>query len=103
MACDAAPHVGPQRGGRSAMTRRMIAIGLGLAVATAAQQIPTIHVPVRLVTLPTLVFSVDKRLIPGLQASDFRVFDNGRLQTVTLDTSARQVSVALVVQMNQDV
>jgi VWFA-related protein len=78
-------------------------IALGIAAALGAQQMPTIRVPVRLVTVPTLVFSRNNRLIPGLQASDFRVFDNGRLQTVTLDTAARQVSVALAVQVNQDV
>ena len=55
----------------------------------AAQQIPTIRVPVRLVTLPALVFSRESRLLPGLQLADFRVLDNGRPQAVTLDTSFR--------------
>jgi hypothetical protein len=43
-----------------------------------ARQMPTIRVPVRLVTLPTLVFSKEGRLITGLQRGDFHVYDNGR-------------------------
>src|SRR5258708_2061893 len=81
----------------------MAVIALGAAAAAVAQEMPTIRVPVRLVTLPTLVFSRESRLIHGLQAADFSVFDNGRLQTVALDTTSRQVSVALAVQANQDV
>ena len=76
---------------------------LSLASLTAAQQIATIRVPVRLVTVPALVFSKEGRLIPGLQRTDFRVFDNGRLQKVTLDTALTPVSIVLAIQMNQDV
>jgi VWFA-related protein len=66
-------------------------------------QMPTIRVPVRLVTLPTLVFSKEGRLIAGLQSVDFRVHDNGRLQRVTLDSAVSPVSVVLAIQVNQDV
>jgi VWFA-related protein len=54
------------------------------------------------VTLPTLVFSKDGRLMTGLQSGDFRVFDNGRLQRVTLDTASAPASVVLAIQVNQD-
>jgi VWFA-related protein len=75
-----------------------------LAVAVlAAQQGPTIRVPVRLVTVPTLVFSKEGRLVPGLQATDFRVYDKGYLQRVALDTASTSVSAVLAVQVNQDV
>jgi VWFA-related protein len=76
---------------------------LSLAALSGAQQIPTIRVPVRLVTVPALVFSKESRLIPGLRRTDFRVFDNGRLQTANLETTSAPVSVALAVQVNQDV
>jgi len=66
-------------------------------------QAPTIRVPVRLVTLPTLVFSKQGRLITGLQSANFHVFDNGRQQRVTLDSTAAPVSVILAIQANQDV
>jgi VWFA-related protein len=82
---------------------RLSALTLGLTALVAAQQIPTIRVPVRLVTCPTLVFSRESRLLPGLQLADFRVLDNGRPQTVTLDMSYTPVSVALAVQVNQDI
>jgi hypothetical protein len=35
-------------------------IGVALATCLAGQQVPTIRVPVRLVSLPTLVFSDDE-------------------------------------------
>src|SRR5436309_3461205 len=78
-------------------------LGQCLVWGQAAPQVPTIRVPVRLVSLPALVFSAKNALIPGLQAADFRVFDNGRLQTVTLDSASTPVSLAVAVQVNQDV
>jgi len=68
-----------------------------------AQQGSTIRVPVHLVSVPTLVLSKDGQLVPGLQTTDFRVYDNGRLQSVALETMAVPVSVAVAVQVNQDV
>ena len=78
-------------------------IGLWLAALLAGQQAPTIRVPVRLVSLPTLVFSGENRLVPGLETGDFRVFDNGEPQHITLDTASSPVSLAVAVQVNQDV
>ncbi len=63
----------------------------------------TIRVPVRLVTVPTLVFSNDDRLVPGLEVSDFRIFDNGQQQKITFDTSDSPVTVVIAIQVNQDV
>jgi len=71
-------------------------------VALFAQSPATIRVPVRLVTAPTLVFSNDGHLVPGLQTTDFRVFDNGYLQKATLETASTPLSVAIVVQANMD-
>jgi VWFA-related protein len=85
------------------MWPRVAVLCLGVAVLAGAQEAPVIRVPVRLVNLSALVFSKDNRFIPGLQTSDFRVFDNGGLQAVKLDTSSSPVSVAIVVQVNQDV
>src|ERR1700722_9068646 len=76
------------------------AIAAGLV---GAQQTPVIRVPVRVVSVPTLVFSAEHLPVPDLQMIDFRVFDNGRLQTATLDNSVAPVSVALAIQVNQDV
>ncbi len=71
--------------------------------ALIAQDTPVIRVPVHLVTVPTLVFSKDGRLIPDLRVRDFRVFDNGRRQTAVLDVDSRQLSIVLAIQVNQDV
>src|ERR1019366_4016313 len=82
---------------------RQSALTLVLAALMGAQQIPTIRVPVRLVNLPTLVFSRESRIVNGLQTADFRVLDNGRPQTVSLNASTTPISVALVIQVNRDV
>jgi VWFA-related protein len=71
-------------------------------VAQSPSQV-TIRVPVRLVNMPTLVFSKDGRILPGLQRNDFRVFDNGQPQQVALETASMPVSIALAVQLNEDV
>jgi VWFA-related protein len=68
-----------------------------------AQEAPTIRVPVRLVTIPTLVLSGDDRPIQRLQASDFRVLDNGRRQSVAVDETFAPLSVVLAIQTNLDV
>jgi VWFA-related protein len=64
---------------------------------------PTIHVPVRLVSVPTLVLAPDGHTLPDLQPADFRLFDSGRPQTFTLDTSVNPISVVIAVQANQDI
>jgi VWFA-related protein len=64
---------------------------------------PPIRVPVRLVTVPTLVFSQEGKLIPGLQATDFRIFDNGYPQRAAVDTWYSPVSVVIAIQANRDV
>ncbi|MBV8731545.1 MAG: VWA domain-containing protein, partial [Acidobacteriia bacterium] len=64
---------------------------------------PTFRVPVRLVTIPALVFSKDNRLINGLHASDFRVFDGGKEQSVISDERTAPFSIALAIQTNADV
>jgi VWFA-related protein len=74
-----------------------------VGLALFSQETPVIRVPVRLVAVPTLVFSKDNRLIPGLRKADFRVLDNGVPQTVHLDTDDAPVSVVIAIQANQDV
>lgn len=76
-----------------------------MSSALVAQSRPqvTIRVPVRLVNVPTLVFSMEGRVLPGLERTDFRVLDNGQPQQVALDTASAPVSVALAVQLNEAV
>jgi VWFA-related protein len=91
----------------------MIASGMRWIVAAAVTiasilyaQVPTptvIRVPVRVVTVPTLIFSKDGQLIPGLDATNFKLFDNGRPQKLQIYTAVAPVSLAVVVQANQDV
>ena len=62
-----------------------------------------IRVPVRLVSVPTLVFAGDGKCVAGLEARDFRVLDDGRPQEFTLDTDYLPPSVAVVVQVSSQV
>lgn len=77
--------------------------GLVFTACLVGQETPVIRVPVRLVSLPALVFSHENRLIPGLEIGDFRVLDNGRPQQASLDISSSPVSLVVAVQVNQDV
>src|ERR1017187_4955331 len=78
--------------------------GMVLIVAgLVAQDATVIRVPLRLVAVPTLVYSRDNKLIPGLKKSDFRVLDNGVPQKVDLDTDDAPVSVVIAVQTNREV
>lgn len=77
--------------------------GTLLAVAIlGAQDASVIRVPVRLVAVPTLVFSKDNHLIPGLKKSDFRVLDNGIPQVLSMDMDDAPVSVVIAIQTNLD-
>jgi len=67
-----------------------------------AQDAPVIRVPVRMVAVPTLVFSKENRLIPGLRKADFLLLDNGAPQSIHLDTDVSPVSVVIAIQTNQD-
>ncbi len=74
-----------------------------MVVGLVAQDSAVIRVPVRLVAVPTLVYSRENALIPGLKKADFRVLDNGIPQVVNLDTDDAPVSVVIAIQANKDV
>ena len=62
-----------------------------------------IRVPVRMVAVPTLVFSKEKPLDSRLEKlADFRVLDNGVPQTIHMDTDYTPVSVVIAIQTNQE-
>jgi len=68
-----------------------------------AQDPTVIRVPVRLVAVPTLVYSRENQLIPGLKKADFRILDNGIPQKIDLDTDDAPISVVIAIQANRDV
>ena len=85
---------------------RLAAASILLCACAAAQTfLPpvVIRVPVRVVTAPTLVFDRGGGLVPGLEQTDFQLFDNGRPQRVDLDPRVDPVSVVVAIQMNHDV
>jgi VWFA-related protein len=74
-----------------------------MGITALAQESTAIRVPVRLVTVPTLVLSSRGRIIAGLGVSDFALFDNGHREAITVDSVNTPVSVAVVVQTSRDV
>src|SRR5205085_11098975 len=85
------------------LLRKRCCLVVSALFGQAPSPMPNIRVPVRLVTAPTLVFSKEGHLIPNLQRGDFRVFDNGQPQIAILDTVSTAISVAIIVQVSQDV
>ena len=69
----------------------------------SSQQLPTIRVPARLVSVPALVLGADGRTLLNLRPADFRVFDGDRPQTFTVDTSVTPLSVVIAVQANSHI
>ena len=71
--------------------------------AQTTPPMPVFRVPVRLVVVPTLVFSGDGRLVHGLDAANFHLFDEGHEQSVRLDTGRAPFSAAIVVQVSRGI
>ncbi|MCW5981212.1 MAG: VWA domain-containing protein [Bryobacteraceae bacterium] len=72
-------------------------VALALAGLLPAQE-ARFGAQTRIVQVPVMVTDGKDRAVEGLDASDFRVFDNGRLQSVTVDSFATGVApIALVV------
>lgn len=79
--------------------RRVRAALIPFIVCVAAAQSP-IRVPVRLVSVPTLVLSPQSRVVNGLAAKDFVVRDNGFVQKVQLQTDGAPPSIVIAIQSN---
>jgi VWFA-related protein len=62
-----------------------------------------IRVPVRLVTVPSLVITKDGKTVNGLDRNDFHLFDNGRLQSIRVDDEMRPASIVLAIQVSSGV
>lgn len=86
------------------MVRRICSATMALLIVplVVGQQPNTIRVPVRLVVVPTLVFSKG-HYVDGLQARDFRLYDAGRPQQFKLDTDDLPVTAVVAIQSNRDV
>jgi len=71
-------------------------------LALVAQE-ATIRVPVREVSTPVSVFTPGSQLLDGLTESDFRVFDNERLQNAHVDTEFEPISMVVAVECDRAV
>jgi VWFA-related protein len=87
------------------MRRREFVIGLGAGALLAQEQQPdlTIRTRVTEVIVPVTVLDRDDQYVNGLEAKDFRLFDNKREQNFKLDVSYVPISMVVAVQANSDV
>ncbi len=81
----------------------MLNLAAGLTAYAVLAQVPTIRVPVRLVTVPTLVFSRAGNLVPGLEKENFELLDDGHPQSFRFETEVSPLSIAVAVQTSQSV
>jgi VWFA-related protein len=80
--------------------RFVCAFLLPLALLTAQEQDPTFRTGVNVVVAPTTVTDRDNQFVPGLQPSDFRLTDNGKLQEIQVSTEYTPISLVVAVQAN---
>src|SRR5262245_14138030 len=75
-----------------------IAFAVAACVCVAAQQPPaTFRAGTQVVSLFVTVADAEKRLVPDLTQADFEVYDNEKLQTITLfDNSVRPITVVIM-------
>src|SRR3954454_6043982 len=82
--------------------RRMIrALALFAIALSLTAQDSRFDVRSRLVVVPVSVTDAKGRSVDGLEAADFMVYDNGRLQKVavdTLDTGVAPIALVIAVQ-----
>lgn len=90
------------------MTRKLLAAGLLFAGAVSFAQDEDLGpkiggVRVTRISVPVTVTNKQGKTINGLQSGDFKIFDNGRSMTATLDVTFHPVSIVVLVQANADV
>jgi len=78
----------PARAGADVFGRGRVLVAFGfvvcLASATAGRQSPRFHADARVVVLHVVVTNTHGALVPGLDRDAFKVFENGRPQSITL-------------------
>jgi Ca-activated chloride channel family protein len=79
-------------------TALAIVFAVAACVCVAAQQPPaTFKAGTQVVSLFVTVADAEKRLVPDLTQGDFEVYDNEKLQTITLfDNSVRPITVVIM-------
>src|SRR3954462_1658404 len=82
--------------------RFSIAIALAVAASAAVSAVlaarqPTFRDGTQVVSLFVTVADAQKRLVPDLTQDDFEIYDNEKLQTITLfDNSVRPITVVVM-------
>ena len=87
--------------------KSFVCLLLALSLAAQEQQpLPKsdFEVLIKLITVPVTVTTKSGKTVNSLQASDFRVYDNGKpVEAITLDVAFHPVSIVVCVQANSDV
>ncbi len=81
----------------------LCAAGLVSAQEPAKETEPVIGITTRVVLAPVTVVDRAGNFVPGLTPYDFRLYDNNKLQNITLDMATHPLSVVTVIQAYADV
>ena len=84
------------------MRRREFVLGLTVGVALAQEQ-PSFVIGVQEVLVPVTVLDGDGNYVNGLEAKDFRLFDNKKEQNIKVESTYVPISMVVAVQANSDV
>jgi VWFA-related protein len=86
------------------MRRILVFVCAAGMIAAQDPELPSIgKITTRVVLAPVTVVGRDGLFVPGLTPYDFRLYDNGKLQTITEDVGTHPLSLVVVVQANADV
>lgn len=80
--------------------RTLIAGLMALALCAAQEPAQPFRADVDVVVAPTVVTDRDDNYVSGLQPSDFRLTDNGKLQSIKVDVTWVPISLVVAVQAN---
>ncbi len=82
------------------MTRTLALLLCVPLLAQEAERDLVIRETVKFVVAPTTVTNADGTYVNGLEASDFELYDNGKLQQINQDVSSIPISMVVAIQKN---
>src|SRR5262245_58840395 len=69
-----------------------------LALIAQENEQPTFRLPVNVVLAPTTVLDKDGNYVVGIKGSEFRLFDNSKLQNIKVDEIFAPISLVVAIQ-----
>ena len=82
------------------MKRKILSVLICLPLLAQEMDRSTFVTTVKYISVPVTVLNKDGGCISGLEAKDFRLFDNGRVQPIDHDIATHPISMVIAVQAN---